>query len=447
MKYAYRILNQLNRYAGAEKSFHMPGHKGRGDFESNFPIAPLDVTELAYSDNLVRPTGVIAEAQRDIAEILGAEKSYILTDGSTCGVLAMVYAASRKGKKLIVPRNCHSSVWNGCLLFGIEPVTLRGNFKDGVLLLPDPKEVEELLSRDRDIAGMLVIHPDYYGNFAPLAEYSAALKKYGKFLFADGAHGAHLAFEPKRRGHAGGFADMWVDGAHKSLPTLTQGSVLSVKESSLVADAEEGLALVRTTSPSYPVMASVEYGIKFYANNPEIYIDAKAAAERFRRECGLKFYSSEDWTKLSLDCGGYGASSDGVEKLLTERGIYPELSDGRYLLFYLSPNMDLKRLEGLSAELKRALGDERVKGTYSERGDIPSPVRACGYLAAAKAESELLEPDRAIGRICARNAGISPPCVPVIVAGEIITEEAADALKRSAATYGLTDGKAKVVKN
>ena len=63
--------------ARAEKehmSFHTPGHKING----------FDITELSYSDNLSCPKGCILEAERDVAEILGAEKSFILTDGSTC---------------------------------------------------------------------------------------------------------------------------------------------------------------------------------------------------------------------------------------------------------------------------------------------------------------------------------------------------------------------------
>ncbi len=80
--YEYHIYSQLKKYARAGKSFHVPGHKARGDFKSKFPVAGLDVTELSYSDNLMCPDGVIAEAQKDLAEITGAKKSYIVTDGS-----------------------------------------------------------------------------------------------------------------------------------------------------------------------------------------------------------------------------------------------------------------------------------------------------------------------------------------------------------------------------
>ena len=64
-------------------SFHTPGHK----------VGRWDITELSFSDNLSCPQGCIAQAEKDIAEILGAKKSFILTDGSTSGVLSMLHTA------------------------------------------------------------------------------------------------------------------------------------------------------------------------------------------------------------------------------------------------------------------------------------------------------------------------------------------------------------------
>ena len=86
-------------------SFHTPGHKTAG----------WDVTELDYTDNLSAPNGCIAEAEKDIAEILGAHKSFILTDGSTSGVLSMLYAAKSLGvKRILTCESAHKSVFNGC---------------------------------------------------------------------------------------------------------------------------------------------------------------------------------------------------------------------------------------------------------------------------------------------------------------------------------------------
>ena len=249
--YDYLIYNQLKKYGGVQKTFHMPGHKGRGEFKKLFPVADIDVTELSYSDNLADPSGVIADAQCEIASILGAARSYILTEGSSLGIFAMLYAAAERGNKVIVPRNSHQSVWNACRVLGLEPVVVQGETKDGVILPPSPAEVEHIAKNDLTVAGLIVVSPDYYGNVAPLAEYSEILKKYNKILMVDGAHGAHLAFMPEREGYAGKFADIWVDGAHKNLCTLTQGAILNINDSDLFGGALGGLSLFGTTSPSH----------------------------------------------------------------------------------------------------------------------------------------------------------------------------------------------------
>ena len=87
-----KIYQMLSAHArGRHLSFHTPGHK----------VGAWDITELGFSDNLSCPRGCIAEAEKDIANILGAKKSFILTDGSTSGVLAILHAAKGCGVKKI----------------------------------------------------------------------------------------------------------------------------------------------------------------------------------------------------------------------------------------------------------------------------------------------------------------------------------------------------------
>ena len=447
--YEYFIYEQLKRYERANKCFHVPGHKARGEFKAKFPVAGIDVTELSYSDNLFCPTDVIADAQRDIAQIFGARKSYILTDGSTAGVLAMLYVASRRGNKLLVPRNSHQSVWNACKLFNIEPVIVQGEERDGVILPPSPEQVEGLIENDMNIAGMIVTQPDYYGNEAPLGAYYSVLHSYNRLLIVDGAHGAHLAFEPERKGYAGVYADMWVDGAHKSLPVLTQGAVVSVNNQNLVAEVEEAVSCFRTTSPSYPVMASVEYGIKYIANNPKVLEEAKAAAEAFKAkalQCGFALYPSNDWSKIIIDFKPLDISSDSAAVFLEKKGVYAELSDGRYLIFYLSPMVKAKDLNALLVLLLKLKGDKKLAGSYKERLPLPKNERTYSFLYALKHKREYIPLKEAEGRMCAVNVGITPPCIPVVAAGEIISKEAVAVLSEGKKTFGLIGGKIPVVK-
>ena len=340
--YKYEILTQLNKFKGKDKvRLHVPGHKNSSDFRANFPVAPIDFTELDFSDDLNCPTGVIKKAQEDIAEILGAQKAYITTDGSSSGVMVMMFCAQAYGNKIIVPRNSHKSVFNACRILNVEPVIVQGEEVEGIITPPSPDLIETLIVNDVNISGMIIASPDYYGNVAPLDEYAAVLKKYNRLLYVDGAHGAHLALNEGREYHASGYADIWTDGAHKCLPTLTQGSIVCVKNEKLIARAEEGLSIFRTSSPSYPIMASVEYGVKYFVNNPKQLAKAKSVCQELKAGLkGIPIYHTPDWSKLSIDFASLGISPYLVQGILQKRGIYAEMNDGRYLLFYLSPTIN-----------------------------------------------------------------------------------------------------------
>lgn len=133
-------------------SFHTPGHKRSG----------WDITELSYSDALFSPSGVIGAAQRRLAEELGAASTFLLTDGSTCGVHAMLYALAQGGvQSVAVPYGAHVSVFGGCELAGITPVPFGR--KGAPCPQPSPEEAERALA---DADALLLVSPDYYG-FVP----------------------------------------------------------------------------------------------------------------------------------------------------------------------------------------------------------------------------------------------------------------------------------------
>ena len=448
-RYPYYILSQLKKYCPGDRvRLHMPGHKAARPFASLFPVAGIDVTELSFSDDLGSPSSAIARAERDIAEIVGAERAFITTDGSSSGVTACVYAASRRGAKLIVPRNSHKSVFNACRILGVEPVIVQGEEREGVILPPPARAIKELVENDANISGMIVASPDYYGNIAPLSEYSRVLKANRRLLFVDGAHGAHLALEEGREGYCGAFADMWVDGAHKTLPVLTQGAYVCVNDPSLIPDVEEAMSIFRTTSPSYPVMASVEYGVKYYVNNPKKLQRAKHAAEEFKnRMSAFSFYPSRDWAKIAIDFKPLGVSPAVVQGMLEKKGIYAEMNDGRYLLFYLSPSTTRSGLEKLSLALIAAVSSRAARASYRPRSRVLPPVpRTYSYLYALKSPCEWVPLSESEGRMCAQNAGVSPPCFPVVIAGEIIGGRAIEILGSAEHTFGLSQGRIKVVK-
>ena len=448
MVYNYEILTQLSRYKGKDRiRLHMPGHKNFPAFRAAFPVAPIDITELSFSDDLSCPSGAIDRAQRDIAEITGAKRAFITTDGSSSGVMAMMYVAAAFGNKIIVPRNSHKSVFNACRLLGTEPVIVQGKEEEGVLTFPEPELLEKLIVNDVNISGAIITSPDYYGNIAPLDRYAEVLRKHGRYLFVDGAHGAHLALEEDRKGYAGVYADMWVDGAHKTLPVLTQGAAVLVANEELSDKAEEAMSVFRTTSPSYPVMASVEYGIKYFINNPKLLARAKDAVAAFRAEMeGVTFYPSADWAKVAIDFKPLGIDPSIAQTALEKKGIYAEMNDGRYLLFYLSPVVTAGQLAELRAALIGVMAKKKNKGTFRDRPSIPVAERTYSFIYALRQRSEYVPLREAVGRMCAENAGVTPPCLPVVIAGEMVSPQAAELLSSAKNTFGVRDGKIKVVR-
>ena len=323
---ACAIFSMLKTHAKRRHvSFHMPGNKW----------GKWDITELSFSDNLSSPSGCIAAAERDIARILGADRSFILTNGSTSGVFSMLDAAKRAGVKTVAaPQASHKSLFNACALLGLTPFLFTQKTQKGV---PAPLTEQDLATeKGEDGAFMRAFEnadalfltlPDYYGNVPDLKRLRALCEKSGKLLLIDGAHGGHLHFD--KTVYAGASADMWVDGVHKSLPALTQGAIVSARTPALSELLGESVGTFRSTSPSYPVMASVEYAVKYPRNVAlEAEVRAFVAAHKDR------LYQNKDWTKV---CALFGNAAFEVQDELERRGIYPEFADGNAVLFYLSP--------------------------------------------------------------------------------------------------------------
>ncbi|MBR2023552.1 MAG: aminotransferase class I/II-fold pyridoxal phosphate-dependent enzyme [Clostridia bacterium] len=393
------------RAQGKHLSFHTPGHKQPG----------YDVTELSYTDNLSAPTGCIAKAQADIAEVLGAKQSFILTDGSTSGVLAMLHAYVLAGyQSLAIPDFAHKSVKNGCKLCHIAPVFYTAED------LSAPQTVLEKAD------GLLIVSPDYYGRIPNLQQLENACKNANKPLLCDGAHGGHLKGNAKL--YAGFFADMWVDGVHKSLPALTQGAVVSAKTEFWAEYLRESVDIFRTSSPSYPVMASVEYAVK-YPPNPRLEDAVFAVAKTNDR-----VIVNDDWTKF-LFKGGKRAYE--IKQALERRGIFAEFCDGDLLLFYLSP----ATTNGQFSALCRALKKVGKQYPYERIERIPAPE-----FVAVDGDMENIPLAQALGRVCAKDCGLFPPCVTLIARGERITQEKIRVLQNADGTFGLTDGKITVCK-
>jgi len=94
----------------------MPGHKRRQLGCLPKELLAEDITEIDGFDNLHDANGILAKAQKSANEIYGAEETFYLINGSTCGVLSAVSAALPEGGHLLMVRNCHKSVYHAVYL-------------------------------------------------------------------------------------------------------------------------------------------------------------------------------------------------------------------------------------------------------------------------------------------------------------------------------------------
>ena len=397
-------------------SFHTPGHKN----------PKYDITELSFSDNLSCPQGVLLQAEQDVASILGADRSFLLTDGSTSGVLSMLYALKLRGvMRVAAPLMSHKSFWNGCALLGLTPIL----FETPERALPMPLQVADVEAAVREADALFLTSPDYYGNVADLQGIQSLCKHLQKPLVIDGAHGGHLHFYKDI--YAGAHADMWVDGVHKSLPAFTQGAVVSAK-GDFVESLARAVDVFRTTSPSYPIMASVEYAVK-YPKNDRLRLCVETAVKERKY-----LYKNADYTKLCAFC----ADGFQVEKLAIEQGIYTEFATQNAVCFYLSPVQTEEEL-GVALRFLDGLKEEGLVIAEKDIQRIPAPHKLQNV---DGKETEQVPLQVAVGRVCGKTCGLFPPCLPLILWGEVITKEKTEMLKKAANVFGIEKDKITVVK-
>ena len=106
-------LEKLNRYP-----FHMPGHKRNTQF--GITACEKDITEIDGFDNLHSPAGLIKEVEDRLSAIYKSEKSFMLINGSTVGILASIFAVAKENDTVLIARNCHKSVYNACYLLKLK---------------------------------------------------------------------------------------------------------------------------------------------------------------------------------------------------------------------------------------------------------------------------------------------------------------------------------------
>ena len=457
-------------------SFHVPGHKGGGHFLDTGAMGwdrllQYDLTELPGLDNLHCPQGAIEKAQRLAATAYGVEGTYFLVNGSTAGIIASLLAATRPGDTVLVDRDCHLSVYNGLMLGRLKPLYIQRpvDQANGIPLSINPREVERTLGRDKGVKAVMITNPTYYGVCSDIKTIANTAHRNGALLIVDEAHGAHLKFAdvlPDSAVDLG--ADMVIQSAHKTLPAMTQGSWLHINGGRANRRRlERMLGILQTTSPSYPIMASLDNAryimentgarrleeVLGFARDARLEINALdngffcPDSEYFRARGSFHF----DDTKMLINCAQAGLTGSRLDQLLRERcGVYGELYDTVNWLGVVtvaSRRQDLERLvEGCAGINPDPAGDRATlpafcQGPVPDAGMEPWEVlnRSCVSVELARVQ----------GRIAGTGVVPYPPGIPLVCPGERFNSEIIaqirEYISHGITVKGVKDGRVEVV--
>ena len=412
------LIDMLKGYQPCRGRFHMPGHKASPDFCRTFPGAAWDITELPFSDDLLDEKGCIAEAEELAAAAFCGEFCLFLTGGTTLAVQIMVGMAARRGP-LLLPRASHRSAFAACELFGAEPVVLEA----------EECTAEGVQKKAGKAAALLVTAPDYEGRMGEAPAMLRAARACGLLALCDQAHGAHLGFCDRLPAGAAGIADLWAVSAHKTLPALNQASLL-LGRAAWAEEAREFRKLLHTTSPSYPILASLDYARDFMEREGEIRLAALLRwREREQPFWPLRPEQNEDFTKLRFDLTPYGLEEAEVRRYFSQAGLTPEILSGEEVLFLLSVCDGEEDLNRLSVAL-RGFGPFRK---VREALPPPSgrPEKAFAFLDRDFGR-EFVPLADCEGRAAACNVGLYPPGRPVLLRGERFDRPRMEYLLRNA---------------
>jgi len=212
--------------------------------------------------------------------------------------------------------NCHWSTPNAAKLFGLEVeyITAEVDEISGVACSVTPESIKAALRNNPDIKVVIITSPTYEGIVSDIISIADAVHDAGGIFIVDAAHGAHLGFSdsfPKNATTLG--ADIVVVSLHKTLPALTQCSLLHVcSERVDTSKLKELLSILQTSSPSYVLMASIDYCLRLLKT------DGNTLFKEY--EQNLKFFSDRvsGLKNLSVLCHGQDGSHS---------GFYPDFFD------------------------------------------------------------------------------------------------------------------------
>ena len=431
-------------------SFHVPGHKNGLLYQQSIPefsrFMKYDMTELSGLDDMHSPDGPILEAQQLLTNYYETRKSYFLVNGSTVGNLIMILSTFKEGDKVLVQRNCHKSILNALMLAKVNPIFISPEI-DGLALVPNgiiSLHIEQAYHLYSKIKGCILTYPNYYGMTTNIEEIIQMVHRYHGIVLVDEAHGPHFRLGhpfPKSAVDLG--ADMIVQSAHKMLPAMTMGSYLHINSDRVSLEkVEQFYSILQSSSPSYPIMASLDFAryylatygqedIEYTMKQRNQFVDNLNSLEGMTVIQGLV---NQDPLKLMVRYNGYSGFQ--FQELLEEEGVYTEMADPHQVVMVLpllKKGAEFIYIEAFE-KMKEVIKKPKLNKNNADNKmvDIKNKIShlAIPFSEMEDRSYEWVPFKHAVNRIAAKMIIPYPPGIPLTLPGECITDETIEVLDK-----------------
>lgn len=431
-------------------SFHVPGHKngllfaeaGRTYFEE---ILKIDFTEITGLDDLHAPEGIIQEAENLAAQFFNVDESFFLIGGSTAGNLAMILATCKRGEPVLVARNCHKSIMNGLELAGAHPTFLSPEYDTKLKRYTHPsvETVKQAIAANPNARTLILTYPDYFGETYRIKEMIDYAHQFGIPVLVDEAHGVHFSIDERFPESAISLgADVVVHSVHKMAPAMTMGSMLHMNSKIVPKDrVAYYLQMLQSSSPSYPLMASLDMARYYLANIQkndvtDALLYAKEIRELFQSLEAvdvLPVGKDSDPLKITLEVKE-GYAMEDVVATFEKEGLFPELHTERHILLVLGLGryLPLGKIKNVLQSVNQQLKISKNHATIEETMLFTHPLTSLALSYEEMETGKLKEISLAssVGYIAAEPVIPYPPGIPLILKGERIRQEHVELIEK-----------------
>lgn len=304
-------------------TFCTPGHMSGTAFQHS-PVGALfydffgantfkaDVSvSVGELGSLLDHSGPHRDAEKYIAETFNADRSYIVTNGtSTANKIIGLYSAPA-GSTVLIDRNCHKSLTHLMMMSNVIPIYLRPTRNAYGILGGIPqsefkhetieKRVKETPNATWPVHAV-VTNSTYDGLFYNTGFIKNTLDV--KSIHFDSAWVPYTNFSPIYQGLAGmsggrteGKVIYETQSTHKLLAAFSQASMIHVKGEINEATFNEAFMMHTSTSPFYPIVASPETAAAMMRGNVghRLIDESIDRAIRFRKEIKRLREESDSW--------------------------------------------------------------------------------------------------------------------------------------------------------